>query len=114
MKKIALLTTAVAMLLTATPIASAEAEADTVTAQFAFDRDAPAAQTYRELTTLARRTCQMESGYALAFARVQAERQCSAEFIENAVAAIESSELSRYYTAQTGKTAGQVTVANKD
>ncbi|MEM6410461.1 MAG: UrcA family protein [Pseudomonadota bacterium] len=111
MKSLILLTAAISTLAANGPTAAADPETASITAQFSFNRDAPAEEIYREIRALARATCRMDTGYALEFARLKAERECRSEFIDNAVASIRSDDLSSYYTAQTGKTAGRLTIA---
>ncbi|MEM6899102.1 MAG: UrcA family protein [Pseudomonadota bacterium] len=112
MKSLILLTAAIASLIANVPAATADSETASITAQFSFDRDAPAQEIYREIRALARATCRMDTGYALEFAQLKAERECRSEFIDNAVASIRSDDLNSYHAARTGKIAGRLTIAS--
>lgn len=113
MKKLVAIASIAAGSLIATPPAISQVKAETYKVEFTFDRSAPSADTYRELERIARRVCRTEASGELEFARSKIERRCRSELVEKAVVEIGSSDLSSYYTAQTGRFAGGVSLAGR-
>ncbi|MEM7661590.1 MAG: hypothetical protein AAF292_05035 [Pseudomonadota bacterium] len=114
MNKLVALASALIASLLSIPPTTAQTNLETYEVLFTFDRAAPAEITYRELRREARRACRLEGSPELEFSRTKAERACHVEFMELAVSAIGSSELSSYYTARTGRFAGEVALAENN